>query len=274
LLYYRKNHGQIPSWQGVVYTKYRMDYSMLVLDKKITIFNIKEVYFSEYPFDIKGCDSLRFYFCKDEVSLNGFSFQRKPTLIIDLTQDLEKIWLNMDRKSTRNSIKKAQEKEIEVKINDDYNQFHAILKSFMRQKRFGSFLLMGEINLATMKKYGTCFTARYRGEVLGGHLYFEDEENILLRYSASKRLGLDKNKAKLISDANRLLHWEAIQYAKNKGITVYDWGGLWSKEEAEQDPQKRGVNSFKLSFGGEVVTRYEYYKIYSRIYNFVYHLFA
>lgn len=247
---------------------------MLELDKKIIIFNIKEVYFSEKPFDIKDCDSLRFYYCKNETNLKGFSCKKKTTSIIDLTQDLEKIWLNMDGNSTRRCIKKAQEQEIDVKINEDYNQFHAILKSFMHQKRFGSFLLMGELNLATMKKYGTCFTARYKGEVLGGHLYLEDEENILLRYSASKRLGLDKNKAKLISNANRLLHWEAIQYAKNKGLKAYNWGGLWSKEEAEQDPQKEGVNSFKLSFGGEVVTRYEYYKIYSRIYNIVYRLFS
>ncbi|VVB59244.1 FemAB family protein [uncultured archaeon] len=250
---------------------------MLVLDKKIIIFNIKEVYFSGKPFDIRGCDSVRFYYCKDEVNLKGFACQRKLTSIIDLTQNLEKIWLDIDGNSSRKRIKIAKEKGIEVKINEDYNQFHTILKSFMRQKRFGSFLLMGELDLLTMKKYGTCLTARYKDEVLGGQLYLEDEENILFRYGASKRLELDKkdiNKSKLISDANRLLHWEAIQYAKNKGIKIYNWGGLWPKEDVEKDPQKMGVNLFKLSFGGEVVTRFEYHKIYSKIYNIVYRSFS
>ena len=70
----------------------------------------------------------------------------------------------------------------------------------------------------------------------------------------------------MIGNANRLLHWEAIKYAKEKGIKEFDWGGLWSVEEAEKDESKRTVNFFKQSFGGEIITCYTYQKIYSKIY--------
>ena len=63
---------------------------MLVIDRKIFIFNIKEVYFSDSPFDIDNCDGIIFEYCKNKVDVEGFTRLTKLTSIIDLTQDLEK----------------------------------------------------------------------------------------------------------------------------------------------------------------------------------------
>ena len=84
---------------------------------------------------------------------------------------------------------------------------------------------------------------------------------------------VDRAKVSIISNADRLIDWEAIKYAKEKGIKEFDLGGLWSKEEAEKDEKKKGINSFKLSLGGEIVTRYSYQKIYSKIYNLAHNLY-
>lgn len=35
-----------------------------------------------------------------------------------------------------------------------------------------------------------------------------------------------------------------------------------------------GINSFKLDFGGEIVTRYSYHKIYAKAFNLAYNLYT
>ena len=237
-----------------------------IIDKRMFIFKLKEIYFSDYPHDVDGCDAVVFPFFKNKVDIEGFTVVESPTSVIDLTQDLDTIWKNMDRKSTRYSINRARRDGIKFRINKDYAQFYQINREFMQRKGSGSLFGIGTPKLRTMERYGTLFTAEYDGEILGGHLYLEDDDNILLWISASKRLEVDRNKARLIGNANRLLHWEAIKYAKEKSIREFNWGGLWSSDEADNDERKRSINSFKLSFGGEVMIRYSYRKVYSRIY--------
>jgi len=248
---------------------------MIVLDKKILTFNIKDAHFSDYPYDIDGCDFLNFHYCKNKINTNGFNRQKELTLIIDLTQNLDTIWQNIN-KDTRKRIKRAQRDEVKVRVTDEYDQFYQIYRSFMQKKRISSLFVifgLGNTTLETMKKFGTLFVAEYNEEILGGILFLEDNSNIEALLSASKRLEVDKTKASIISNANRLLYWEAIKYAKEKGIKEFDFGGLWSDKEAEKDVEKKGINSFKLSFGGEIVTRYSYQKIYSKIYNLTYNLY-
>ena len=74
---------------------------------------------------------------------------------------------------------------------------------------------------------------------------------------------VDSRKATIIGWANRMLHWEAIKYAKEKGIREFNWGGVWSNEKDIPEQIKNRMNYFKLSFGAEVVTRHYYFKAYS-----------
>jgi hypothetical protein len=248
---------------------------MLVVHRKVFIFNVKTVYFSDQPFDVEGCDVVNFIGCRNEVDAKGLTYERKFTAIIDLTQDLEVLWRIMDKKSTRYEIKRAEKEAIKTHLNQHYKEFWQIHKDLQRSKGFGSVLDTGAPKAEMMRKYGTLFTAECEGEILGGHLYLEDEDHIMLWLSASRRLEMGKERAALIGRANRLLHWEAIKYAKEKGIKEFDWGGMWSEEEAAQDKLKQNINSFKLSFGGEMVTRYSYQKIYSKTFKFaryIYHL--
>ena len=245
----------------------------MILDKKIFLFNIKEVHFSDYPYDIEGCDFLEFYFCKNKINAEGFTSQKNLTLIINLTRNLDTIWQNF-HKTTRRYIHKAQRKGIEIWINEGYDQFFQIYRSFIQKKGIKSIFDVfgvGSTTLGTMKKYGTLFVAKYEGELLVGTIYLKDDSNMEAWIGASKRLEANMEKAKIISLASRLLRWEAIKYAKEKGIKEYNFGGLWPEEKANND--KYGINLFKLSFGGEKVIRYNYIKNYSNIYNLAYNIY-
>jgi lipid II:glycine glycyltransferase (peptidoglycan interpeptide bridge formation enzyme) len=249
---------------------------MQVINKKVFIFNVTEVYFSKNPFDIEGCDYLIFPQCKNKVEAKGFICHKKLTSTIDLTKNLDTIWENFDKKSTRYSIKRAERENVIIKINHEYDQFFQIFKNFRIKKRLNSFLQIfgvGKISLDTIKKNGTLFVADYNGETLGGTLFLEDDSNIEMWFSASKRLEIENERRQLIGCANRLILWEVIKYAKQKGIKELDLGGLFLENEAEADPIKKGINSFKLSFGGEVVSVYSYDKFYSKSLHLAYLLY-
>jgi lipid II:glycine glycyltransferase (peptidoglycan interpeptide bridge formation enzyme) len=120
-----------------------------------------------------------------------------------------------------------------------------------------------------MKDYGTLFVAEYNGELLTGTLFLEDDGIMSAWKSGSKRLNATKEKAKLIGWASRLLYWEAIKYAKMHDIEEFNIGGLFSENDKViiSNEEKKGINFFKMSFGGKVVEYYHYNKHYSIIYN-------
>ena len=193
---------------------------MLEIEGKIHIFKTKEIWFSDYPFDIKGYDSVTFRACKNKVDLNGFTREEFTTLVIDLTQDLDVIWKNMNKSSCRYAINRAKKDGIKIKLNQNYEEFCEINRSFRENKG----LPVGSEKNEFMNKYGTLFVAEFDGEILCGQFYLEDENNIRWLIGASKRLEVGKEKATLIGNANRLVIWQAIQYAKEKGINEFDMG--------------------------------------------------
>ncbi|MCP3684257.1 MAG: GNAT family N-acetyltransferase [bacterium] len=247
---------------------------MLNIEKRVLLFKTKDIHFAEYPYDVDGCDAVTFVDCTDKVDTEDFVYRKKLTFVIDLTQDIEVIFNDMSKSSTRQRIKRAEKDGTRIHTNKHFDEFYKINKRFQQSKGFGTTLDIMTQSTNFMKRYSTLFAAEYEGEILGGHLYLEDENHIKLWHSASKRLETDKQKATIIGRANRLLHWEAIKYAKEKGLKEFDWGGMWPQEEADTDEKKKAINSFKSSFGGEVATRYEYKKVYSKSYKFAQRLYG
>jgi hypothetical protein len=241
------------------------------------MFNVKEVHFSKNPFDIEGCDFVNFPYCKDKVEVKGFFCYKRSTVIIDLTQELDTIWQNFHT-NTRRGIRRAEREDVKIRINYGYNQFFQIYKNFRRKKGINSIFEnfgVGIVPLDVIKNNGTLFVADNNGEILGGIVFLNDTFRIEGWVGATKRLESEKENNVLISCAYRLTLWEAIKYAKEKGIKEFDFGGFFPENEAEKDPTKKGINSFKLSFGGEVRTHYSYEKSYSKsllLAYFLYHL--
>jgi len=202
------------------------------------------------------------------MNLKGFTCEEFTTLVIDLTQDLEKIWQNMSRTSCRQTIKEAEKIGVKINLNQNYEEFFEINQLFRKKKGLDTYSESVEF----MKKYGTLFTAEFDGEILLGHFYLEDKNNIRALFSGSKRFNVDKKKVRLIANANKLSIWNTIKYAKDKGIQEYDMGGYYTGEK--KDVQKENINIFKKGFGGNLVTHYVYEKDYSKLFTLTKKIFG
>jgi len=245
---------------------------MLVLDRKLLLFRVKEIHFADKPFDVSGCDRLCFCYCKGRFDVQGFTCTPGLTLVINLTEDLDVLWKKL-KPQCRQQINRAQRQDIKITINKYYEEFYHIFRLFQSQKRgYGLPFGIGLPSLDTLKRCGTLFTAESQGEIIGGHLFLQGQTTFKSYLSASKRLGTEKERYHLIGNANRLMYWESIKYAKGQGLQEFDWGGMWSDEEANADVSRQNINQFKRSFGGEMVQFYNYEKIYSRIYRIGYSL--
>ncbi|MCJ7572547.1 MAG: aminoacyltransferase [Candidatus Thermoplasmatota archaeon] len=250
---------------------------MQTIDKKILMFNIREVHFSDIPYDMDDCDFLKFQYCKNKVDVKGFTRKKELTIVIDLTQNLDTIWQNMDKKQVRYRINHAQDIGIRIRKNEEYDKFFQMYRLFIKKKGIKSLFNVfgvGSTTLESMKKNGTLFVAEYNGEMLVGTLCLEDGSHIESLLSGSKRLDADDNKKKIISCADRLIDWEIIKYAKEKDIREYDMSGIWSEEEVAKDTWKAGINNYKLAVGGKVVTCYSYQKIYSKIFRLISYIYG
>lgn len=239
---------------------------MLEIEKKVYIFKYKEIWFADCPYDVKGYDSVMFRECKNKVDIAGFTRWENTTLVIDLTQDLDVIWHNMKPKSCRYEINRAQREGVIVRINQNFNEFYRLNQSFIAKKQAG-LLLKPEF----MRKYGTLFTAEFGGEIIGGQFYLEDDDNIRWLVGASERLEADRAKAIVIGCGNRLMIWEAIKYAKEKGIKEFDFGGYYTG--GNTNDARHSINLFKRSFGGTLTTHYRYEKCYSKVYRLAQRLY-
>ena len=65
----------------------------------------------------------------------------------------------------------------------------------------------------------------------------------------------DSAKRRLISRANRLLHWRDIEHFKAQGLRIFDLGGYAYNTE---DEGLKRINEFKDSFGGALVEESSY----------------
>lgn len=124
--------------------------------------------------------------------------------------------------------------------------------------------LMGFTNLERIKKHATLFVAELNGEIISGHGYLQDKDNVRSWVIGSKRFEGSKEYVTMVANASKLIIWEAIKYAKEKGIKEFDMGGYYTGKV--KDEQKERVNIFKQSFGGKLTTHYIYQKDYSKFY--------
>lgn len=215
---------------------------------------IKEIWFAEAPTDVSECDSVWFRSCPQKVDAKDFNCEMNHTLQIDLSQSLPTLWKNV-RGNSRRGVEDAKKRNVAILKNQRYDEFYEMYTSFRRRKRLPKYW-----GLDLIKKYGTLFLAELNGKILSGILYLEDSVCMRALLIASTRFEGDKDYARLVSDAQRLLIWESIEYASRKAIRTFDLGGYYTGQRKNEEAE--GVNAFKRSFGGKVTTLYDYTKDY------------
>jgi lipid II:glycine glycyltransferase (peptidoglycan interpeptide bridge formation enzyme) len=228
---------------------------MIKIEWKRLIFNTAEIWFSDL-FDVEGYSHVMFRRCWPQGNYSGFNFcGEEITSIIDLSQDLDTIWNNIE-KDARRQIRRAQEAGVIVKRNQHFDEFYEIYRAHLSRKKYH---VIPYDKLALMNA-GILFTAELDGQVLLGAINAADRDHMLGRVGASRIIDNDKRLNTLKGNASRLLEWEVIKYAKEEGIKEYDIGGLFTDS----------LNSFKESLGGKRTI----YHAYSKDYNMGYKLAA
>lgn len=232
---------------------------MLVMDRKRYIFRLKEIWFSDAPYDVEGCDSVLFRACRSGAEKEGFSRREFHTRVIDLARDTDALWQDID-KGHRYEIGRAGREGITVGLTADHEGFFRMYRRFSGKKGLSPNLDLRDIS----ERYGTLFAAVRNGAVLAYGLFLEDSGNIRWLAGVSQRLEADPRQAAMIGYANKLLIWEAILYAQKKGIKEFDLGGYY--RGPAKDRMLENVNFFKERFGGRPATHYIFEKNYSALY--------
>lgn len=231
---------------------------MIEFQRKMGPFKIKEIWFSDDIYDVEGVDAVQFRNANFTGDKPGFTREASTTLIIDLTQSLDDIWKAMDKNATRHNISRAQsDGTIAVLFNEKYDEYDAINRDFRKRKGLPSAM----IPMEEMKKNYFLSTYEKDGVVLGGHLCIKDKRSFRLLLACNSMTPESTFSRSIYGRANKLSIWEMIKFAKEEGVEEFDFGGFATGQQAED---LKGINEFKLSFGGVVAEKNSYSKTYSK----------
>jgi peptidoglycan pentaglycine glycine transferase (the first glycine) len=179
------------------------------------------------------------------------------TVRIDLRRSVDEILASM-RSATRSNIRKATRKGIVVRAAgaSGLAAFGELLAETSRRQGFAPY--PAEYYAEILRQFGEghraeLLLAEHDGEVLSGAMIIGYGDTVVYKMGAwsGRRTGLHPNE---------LVHWRAMQWARERGYRYYDLEGIDESVAravlaGEELPESghRGTTRFKLGLGGEVV---------------------
>lgn len=234
----------------------------MIIDTKGRLLKARNVWFEQVsslddiPKD--GTDIVYIYGNSQPLSGGNMICHKQYSAITDLTICRDDIFSSF-ASTLRNEIRRAMREEVTVRfcIGDDaieqLPEFADTFRHLYEEKGEKEELPVKEMNTYAERNALMISVASVSGEAKVFHSYIYDENSCRLTFSCSEfRAASSKEEKQSFARANKLLHWEDMLYFIDKGLSVYDWGGLTSPEEPN------GIDKFKLSFGCKPV---EYYNI-------------
>ena len=194
-----------------------------------------------------------------------FPHKNSGTYIINLHDDIETIWNNLNKKA-RNQIRQARKKNVEVVITDsekDFLEWWDIYSKTANRKEFilESYNLTKE--LFEKKEISRLFVAKIGNKIVSGNLIILSNTEVIWKLGGSDREFSEFR-------PNHLLQWEIIEWSKKQGYSYYDMGGaLPPRYDINGVPidegSGEGPSSFKRKFGGEYKEIYKYQIITNKL---------
>lgn len=179
------------------------------------------------------------------------------TVQIDLKQDLETILANMKQK-TRYNIRLAERRNVIVREGSpqDLSIFYSLLTMTSDRQEFKAYSLEYFERMQSILGEAGCFKvfiAEYDREPVSALLAIAFGNRVHYKKGAwSGRYGKHR--------PNELMHWTAIQWAKEQGYHYYDFDGIdrqvaeaLLEDDSLPADKTETVSRFKIGFGGEVV---------------------
>ena len=227
---------------------------MVRYHKKVFFFNVYESWFT-YKYEFWNIFSLNaFFHLKDFKNTKVPGIQDNSyTIELNLEQDKEIIIANFS-KQIRQQTKIAESEGTICYFHNDVDKFISFFNEFAIKKHI---ITTSKDVIIKMGNTVKMSFAVHNGQILAAHSYLVDTEVGIVRHlhSATKRLD-DQYDRNLIGRVNKYLTVNDIFYFKEMGFKIFDFGGY--AKDTTNDSLK-GINNYKLLFGGSIVTCINYY---------------
>ncbi len=181
----------------------------------------------------------------------GFENTLSQTWVLDLQQDKDILWKNMEKRA-RGAIRKAIKSKLQIRNATafDLEDFYILHCETYRRtgakphpKAYFEAIWHDFID----KDLSSTFIAEKEGKMIAADNFGCYKKSSIYWTGASSETGL-------LTQANSLLHWTAMQCMKEKGIQWFESGEAFPHI---YEGKMKGLNYFKRSFGGDL---YPYYK--------------
>jgi peptidoglycan pentaglycine glycine transferase (the first glycine) len=177
------------------------------------------------------------------------AIQPLRTILLDLMPD-EGMLLARMKEKWRYNVRLASRKGVIVhaaQSPQDVHTWYRLLQTTSERDKFGIHTLdyyLQAWHIFAPRNQARLLLAEYDGQLLAGIFVG------LLGKQAIYFYGASSNEQRHLMP-NYLLQWEAIRWAKQQGAAVYDFWGIPTTDD--QDEDMAGVYRFKRGWGGEVV---------------------
>lgn len=144
----------------------------------------------------------------------------RKTVVIDLTSDIEDIWMRQISAQNRNTIRKCIKNNLSVEIMEDYEIFRDIYHDTMKRVDAAAFYLFGQEYFDAIRKYenSICLCVKSGEQIIAAAMFMGYGEYFHYHLSGSRQEYLRLS-------PNNILLWEAIKYAKIHGYKKMHLGG-------------------------------------------------
>jgi lipid II:glycine glycyltransferase (peptidoglycan interpeptide bridge formation enzyme) len=231
--------------------------------QKLPLLSINYTWYGAPEKQEPSADVISIWHCPAPVP-GAYCREIEPTIVLDLTQSLEEILSNFD-KDLRRVFRRAERDHLVFSVTEtpaekEINAFLDFYDAFaawknLRRSRFsrsmGLFRFYASSGLIWLSKVSTG-----DGKTLTWRAYLVTNRAVF-RLGASDphyRSSAQTAERQLVGRADRFHFWQDIQYFKEKGLPMLDFGGWYS---GNTDPEMLNLNRFKEEFGGKVVKVYK-----------------
>lgn len=164
--------------------------------------------------------------------------------VLPLDKPLD-VLLQQMRKTTRYEIRKAEQIGVKVAVSNKVNDLKTFQELYLQTAKRQGFVphrgIQEEFEQFSARNEALLFTAYYQNQAIATALILYTGTQGIYHHGASVTNKIPGSYA---------IQWQAIQEAKRRGMTVYNFWGIAPEDQPNHPWQ--GLTLFKKGFGGEV----------------------
>jgi len=186
---------------------------------------------------------------------DGWTEKKLGTFLIDLTLSEDELWKNIDRRSGRKAVNRAQKNEIKIKTIENFEDLQLHHKLLNEGRKIANLPQIPYRNVEaawnTLKDVGMYgFIAWLDNTPLASTIMTTFNGYINEMGFARSKLDLEN-----LYCATDLIKWHIIQWGHKSGLKTFDLSGV---DPYSKDKKLQGIFNFKKKWGGILHDWYHY----------------